>query len=213
MFSVLRNRVALLVGLRCSGAACLCLSAVGCLSPTPPAVAQEAADKLRRENHRLVQVVAERDAVIAGLQDQHKNLGGMTDEHSANFFRPVAIEIASLSGGANFDDRPGDDGVKVHLRLRDADGDLVKVPGRISIQLLDISVPGSPVAVGLCVFDDASELGGMWHGRFGSGHFTVRCPFSAEKSPKGRKLTVNVEFLDYLTGIALTTVKEVAVSP
>ena len=196
----------------CFGAA-LCLSVAGCLSPASPGVARDAAAKLRRENHRLEQVVAHRDEVIAGLNDQIKNLRGVASERSADFYRPVAIEIASLSGGANYDDQPGDDGVTVHLRLRDAGGDAVKVPGRISVQLLDTSVPGSPGVVGLCVFDDPSDVGGMWHGRFGTGHFSLRCPFSSERAVKGRKLTVNVEFVDYLTGKALTTVKEVAVTP
>ena len=169
-------------------------------------------ERLWRENRRLERKVAAGDRVTAELRHRVDNLQGFAGARHADLFRPVKIEIASLTRGANYDDRPGDDGVTVYLRPHDEDGDVVKVPGRITIQLVDTSTPGSPRAVGLCVFDDADALGRLWHGRFGTNHYSLPCPFSAGESPSGPKLTVNAEFVDYLTGATLTTVKEVAVS-
>lgn len=185
----------------------------GCASPSSNVKKGLGAEALRRENRRLARVVTQRDDLIADLEARVKGLQGFAPDRPVGFFHPVEIEIVSLSGGADYDAKHGDDGVTVHLRLRDADGDVVKVAGRISVQLLDTSTPGSPSAVGLCVFDDPCTLGRMWHGRFGTNHFTLRCPFSQGKTPEGRKLTVNVKFVDYLTGKSLTAVKEVAISP
>ena len=191
----------------------LLLLLAGCASPSSNAKTSQGAEELRRENRRLSRNVEQRDGSIAEMKAQIKSLQGFSADRPLGHFHPVEIEIASLSGGADYDATPGDDGVTVHLRLRDADGDVVKTAGRITIQLLDTSTPGSPTAVGLCVFDDPSALGRMWHGRFGTNHFTLRCPFSEGKTPTRRKLTIDVEFVDYLTGKSLTAVREVAISP
>ena len=213
MFKTMESRFNRLLRPTCRTAGVLMILLGGCASPSSGTDIAQQSEALRRENRRLSRVVEKRDDSIAGLKAQIKSLQGFTTDRPVGLFHPVRIEIASLSGGADYDAEPGDDGVTVHLRLRDADGDVVKVAGRISVQLLDASTPGSPAAVGLCVFDDPAALGQLWHGRFGTGHFTLRCPFSDGFVPICRKLTVNVEFVDPVTGRSLTAVKEVAISP
>ena len=108
---------------------------------------------------------------------------------------------------------PGDDGVTVYLRPRDADGDVVKAPGRISIQLLDNTNLRTPRVLALKVFDDPEELRKLWHGRFATNHYTLKCPFPPEvELPTSRRVTVSAEFTDYLTGATLTAVKEVSIA-
>ena len=117
------------------------------------------------------------------------------------------------TNGADYDGKPGDDGVTVYLRPRDADGHVVKVPGRITVQLLDNTDLGSPRPLGLYVFADPSELRKLWHGRFATQHYTLKCPFPpGTKLPDARRVTVSAEFVDYLTGATLTAVEEVPVS-
>lgn len=213
MLRSIESCLARLVATPYSIGAVVLLLLAGCATPSSNVKTAQVAEDLRRENGRLARVVTQRDDSITELEAQIKTLQGFAPDRPIGSFHPVAIEIASLSGGADYNATPGDDGVTVHLRLRDADGDVVKVAGRISIQLLDTTTPGSPSAVGVCVFDDPAALGRMWHGRFGTNHFTLRCPFSQGETPTCRKLTVNVEFVDYLTGKSLTVVAEVAVSP
>lgn len=158
-------------------------------------------------------MVAQRDTTIARLGKQIEDLKGFGPAQPADLFAPTKIEIASLSGGDDYDGKPGDDGVTVHLRLQDADGDVVKVPGRIRIQLSDNSVLGSPRVLGLYVFDSPDELRKQWHARFGTNHYTLKCPFPPEvRLPDSRKIIVNAEFVDYLTGRTLTAVEELEVS-
>lgn len=170
-------------------------------------------DALRHDVARLERALEKRDGSIAGMKQQIDTLKAFDADRPVDLFAPVKVEIVSRSGGYDYDGKPGDDGVKVHLRPIDADGDAVKVPGRIKIQLLDMSNLGSPKVLGFCEFDDPDKLRQAWHSRFGTQHYTLKCPFSAgAEIPASRKVTVHAEFVGFLTGAPLTAVKEVGVS-
>lgn len=154
-----------------------------------------------------------RDEQNAALTRQVEALQSFTADRPSGAFAPVKIEIASLSGGANFDEKPGDDGVTVHLRLYDADGDTLKAPGRIRIQVTDNVSLAEPRVLAVCEIATVEELRAAWHGRFGTSHFTVRCPFTKDAAtPAGPTVDVRAEFTDYLTGVTLTTLKQLPVS-
>jgi len=166
-------------------------------------------DDLKRDNRRLAREIAERDATAVSLRAQIENLRSWGSDRPADLFAATSIEIASLSGGADYDGRPGDDGITIYLRPKDADGDVVKVPGRIEVQLLDNAVLANPRVVGNYVFG-VDKLKEIWHGRFMTNHYTLKCPFSPKQTlPPSRKLLVTVKFTDFLTGAVLTTTKQV----
>lgn len=167
---------------------------------------------VRQQKERLERTVGQRDGTIAALHQQIRRLEGFGPERPADLFAPVRLEIAKLSGGHDYDGRRGDDGVTVYLRPRDADGDVVKVPGRISVQLLDNTELDSPKVIAVCQLDDADGLREAWYGQFGTQHYTLKCPFPPGLKPP-RRVDVKAEFVDYLTGATLTAVKEVTVSP
>lgn len=188
------------------------LFVVGCISPGERARLVQAKESLRRDKQRLERMVAERNATIASLHQQVGHLQAFGPDRPADLFAPDKLEIVSRSRGADYDDRPGDDGVTVYLRLRDADGDVVKAPGAIAIQLLDNTSLDAPTLIGLYRFDDEAALRRSWYGKFGTGHYTLKCPFPPGHVPP-RRIDVKAEFVDFLTGKTLTAVKEVNVSP
>jgi len=191
----------------------LLITAVSCTSPGERARYIERAETLQRENQRLERSVADRDDTIAALTRQVDELKGFGPDRPADLFAPVKLEILSRSGGADYKSPPGNDGVTVYLRLRDADGDVVKAPGRITIQILDNSDLGNPKLLGVYVLHQPDQLRKAWYGRFSTQHYTVQCPFPAEALPQSpRKVDVKAEFVDYLTGASLTAVKEVAIA-
>lgn len=191
----------------------LLLAVPACFSPGQRAALVKQRDTLRRDKARLDRTVAQRDGTIASLRRQIEDLQRLGPDRPVGLFAPVSLEIAGLSGGADYDDKPGDDGVTVYLRPFDADGDVVKVPGRITIQLLDNTNLASPRVLGVFVFDDLDQLRRFWHGRFATQHFTLKCPFPAgAKLPDTRRVTISAEFLDFLTGATLTAVKEVSIT-
>ncbi len=192
----------------------LLLTLPACLPPGERARLIQQNEGLRRENERLQRAVAQRNGTVAALYAQIENLQGFGPDRPADLFAPVKLEIASLTGGANFDDKPGDDGVTVYLRLRDADGDTVKSPGQISVQLLDNTHLEKPRVLGVYRIDDPERVRKAWYGKFGTQHYTLKCPFPPETDvPETGKVDVKVKFVDFLTGAVLTSMKEVTVNP
>ena len=164
----------------------------------------------RMENEQLTRGIAQRDGTITALRRQVENLQGFDPDHPTDLFAPVELEIASLTGGADYDGKPGDDGVTVYLRVLDAYGDAVKVPGEITVQLLDNSDLANPQLIGLYNIDRPAALAKAWYGRFGTCHYTLKCPFPPDtKPPASGKMDLKAEFLDYLTGATLTAVGQV----
>lgn len=178
---------------------------------------QQGISKLKLEHReqrdqitQLERALADRDAKIATLNRRIEALTGFAPDRPADLFAPVEIAFAPLTGGADYDKKAGDDGINVYLRLIDADGDAVKAPGRITIQLLDNSDLSQPRRVGLYQFADARSLSQAWYGKFGTGHYTLKCPFPPNvRLPESRRLLVSAEFVDYRTGHTLTTSGEV----
>jgi hypothetical protein len=200
--------------IRAASAAALALFvASGCVSPGQRARLVQENEALRQSNQRLERTVVQRDGTIVSLHEQIEHLKGFGPSRPADLFAPVRVEIASLSGGADYDNAPGDDGVTVYLRPRDQDGHVVKVPGKVTVQLLDNADLAKPRVIGVYEFSEPSELRKSWYGTFGTQHYTLKCPFppSAEL-PQARRLTVAVEFVDYLTGATLTATREVDIS-
>ena len=189
----------------------LSVANLGCMSPGERARLVKENQALRVENEALEREVGRRDGTITLLHKQIGDLQGFGSNRPVDLFAPVRAEIVSRSGGADYDDTPGDDGVTVYLRLIDADGDAVKVPGRISVQLLDNSDLSSPKLLGLYRFDSVDQLRKAWYGQFGTQHYSLKCPFLYGVKPP-RRIDVKVEFVDYLTGRTLTANTEVAVS-
>ncbi len=184
---------------------------LGCHSAGEWARVVKENEALRRSKAQLERTVSQREGAIALLQRQVETLQGFGPARPAAAFAPVRIEIASLSGGADYDGRPGDDGVTVHVRLVDADGDRVKAPGRLSVQLVDNSQLDAPRVIGVYRFEDLSALRKAWHGRFATYHYSLRCPFPPGVAlPATNRLDVRVEFVDFLTGVTLTAQKEVS---
>ncbi len=194
-------------------AAIMLLFPCSCISASRRVELLKDNESLRRQNEGLERDVTDRDGTIARLRRQVEDLQDFGADRPVDLFAPVKLEIASLTGGADYDDTPGDDGVTVYLRPRDGDGDVVKVPGRIQVQLLDNTNLAAPRVLQVCVVDEPDKLGRLWHGRFLTDHYTIKCEFPADVVlPASRRVTVSAEFTDYLTGTTLRAVKEVSIS-
>lgn len=190
------------------------VAAAGCHAPAQRARLAREKEELRTRNAALRREVEQRDERIRALTRQIDALQSFPSDRPVSAFAPVRIDIANRSGGRDFDGVPGDDGIVVHLRLYDADGDAVKSPGRVRIQATDNEEIGYPRVVAVCDYASVEELRSAWHGRFGTSHYTFRCPFNREGSGlSGPTVDVRVEFTDYLTGATLTTLKQLPVLP
>jgi len=175
---------------------------------------QKALDAARVDVQRSERRNLELEDRIQAQERRIQNLTGFAPGTAAGLFVADRIELARLTGGADFDGEPGDDGVMVYLRPLDADGHVVKAPGEITVKLVDNNGPGEPRLLGRYVIDDPAELRKAWHSKFMTDHYTVRCPWnpSPEGKPTGPEVEIKVTFLDWRTGQAMTAHKVATVS-
>lgn len=197
----------------------LCLGAtaflVGCQQPPNELIKtlQQKADRLQTENQRLERQLLERDGRIADLRDQMATLQALGPDRLANLFVVDRIELVSLTGGADYDGLPGDDGVTVYLRPLDVDGNTLKAAGEIIVELLDTSVPGSPRSLGQYIHNDPQQLRKLWFSGMWTNHYTIKCAWSPDTGrPTSREVLVKVNFTDFLTGKRFTAAKLVQVA-
>lgn len=188
---------------------------VGCFSRTDPHVLelQGQNDALKQKVDRLEQSLAPRDAQIASLERQVREL---TSRQAAGgsyapLFPVEGIEFARLTGGRDYDGRAGHDGVTVYLRPVDAAGSLIKTGGDITIQLLELPDDGPPGLYDTQEYKNVSELKELWQGGLLGGHFTLKLPWPDGRPPSARRMLIAASFTDHLTGRTIRAEKTVEI--
>ena len=198
----------------------LCVGVValvaGCGPRTPPIVPelQRKLDQALLEKQSLTRRNQDLEETIKAQERRIQNLMGFEPGTPDTLFAVDRIELASLTGGTDFDGQPGDDGIVVYLRPLDADGHVIKAAGEITVKLVDNNGPGKPRLLGRYVIDDPDELRRAWHGRFMTDHDTIKCPWNPnpQGKPQGPEVEIKVTFLDWRTGRSHTAHKVVEVS-
>jgi len=200
--------------LPCTFAALVLITGGGCLNESATIRAlQLEVDALTQERDRCTQALADRDAVIESLRRRVDSGSPFSDIDLDDLFTVDRIELVSQTGGADFDGRPGDDGVIVYVRPLDAHGDFLKASGQFTVQLLDLTQPGAPRALATCVYREREELAKAWYSGLLTNHFTFRCAFpSPLHPPPPREVHVRVVMLDWLTGREFAASRTVQVS-
>ncbi len=150
------------------------------------------------KNTRLV----EQKSSIDELNRQLDAARGVPDDWAEKIILPERLVIAALSGGANYDDKPGDDGVTVYLRPVDRDGDALKVAGDIRIELYDLANPPGRNLIGRYKVS-ADEARGLWYGAMMTSHYTVKCPWK-NGPPAHPEITIRATFIDFLMKRVMT---------
>jgi len=161
--------------------------------------------ELRREITQLRETIGQKDNELAARQASIDELNqrlatvrSLSEDDLRKIFYPEKLTIDKLTGGADYDGRPGDDGVTVYLKPIDRDGDVVKVAGDIRIQLYDLEAPSGHKLISEYRVP-ADQVGKLWHGKLLTGHFTVKCPWPGPP-PQHPEITVRAMLVDYFTG-------------
>ncbi len=184
----------------------------GCDGPTT----QERFRQLDLENRELSDQVEKltnhnttKDALIEAQRTQIKTLQRLGDKRLEKLYHVTAIKLERLSGGADYDGKPGDDGITVYIQPVDQEGHVIKAAGEIRVELFDLANPDGQLKIGEYRFD-ADHTPKLWHGRLMTHHYTVECRWRV-RPPAHEEITVRVEFTDYLTGRTFRAQKAVTV--
>ena len=145
--------------------------------------------RLDRTQSELLVAQREANAFRRQLHDQGQAV--LAAEQSAILFRAAELRVQSwLTGGIDRDGQPGDEGLSVLVAPVDAAGDVIKLPGEIRIELLDLSLPeGEQVIARRQISLDDSES--LWHRGFvGTGYLIE---LNWERIPTQPDVTLNVK--------------------
>ena len=143
-------------------------------------------------------------------------LGGAKVRSTSTARGPIDLVVTQitlnrkLTGGHNVDGHPGDEGVMVVVEPLNAAGDLVEVPGEISIVLLDPTIEGEAARIARWDFSSKDAAGYLKRTAMGDGlHFDLRWPHSA---PVHRVLNLYVRYTT-ADGRRLQVEKQIEVDP
>jgi hypothetical protein len=102
------------------------------------------------------------------------------------------LTLGTGTGGRDDDGRPGDESLQVVIVPKDDDGTAVKVPGRVTVAVAEITREGLKVPIGKWEVTP-EQLKKTWKGGFlGSGYFV---PLQWDRPPATDKVRVTVRFV------------------
>ena len=160
-------------------------------------------EQFRTRNEELCKQLSQRDEQILALQ----NLG---DKRLGQLYTVRRISLASGTGGASTDDKPGDDAVKVNVAPIDQYGSVLKAAGSVKVQVFDLAALQGKNLLAECDYDPNAAAKNWASGLFSS-YYAFTLPLPAEPPAHG-ELTVRAEFTEYLTGKTFTTQQVIKVA-
>lgn len=145
--------------------------------------------ELRRTREELR--IASQDAAQLRAQLDEAGSPFIATETAHAALRTVGIELSRLfTGPLDQDGQPGDEMFSAVVVPLDADGSLVKTPGKVEIEALDLSRPEGERRLGRWSFDE-EQAREAWHeGVFGTG-YRFRLPW--QRPPSSEEVLVHAK--------------------
>lgn len=183
---------------------CSCALAVlvaGCESPpiTKNPLADKV-DKLSQENRELMRHIENIESRNKDLQKQIKNLHGL--EVDVKLKDLCDLQSVRITKHTNLFDKDKDgkkETLIVYLQPVDQDGDIIKAPGDVHVQLLDLDKDKGPALLGKWHIA-AGKLRKLWFNALLKTNYRLTFDISDKIDDPNKSLTVMVTFTDYLTG-------------
>lgn len=168
----------------------------------------EIQSELSRARNEVAAITRQNDSLRTQLAGRGHEV--LLPEQADVVFRTASIEVSKLmSGGLDRDGVPGDDILTVLVAPRDGNGELVKVPGDVQIEALDLTFDGQQRHIGQWQFTSA-EAAEFWHaGVLGTGY---RFQLPWQQPPTSERLLVHARLVT-IDGRQFDTTQEIRVTP
>lgn len=160
----------------------------------------EKVDKLSREKKELMSHIEQIESTNKDLQKQITTLHGLEDD--VKLKNLCDIQKIKITKYTNLFDKDKD-GTKetliVYIQPIDQDGDIIKAPGDVHVQLLDLDKDKNPTLLGKW-YITPGKLRKLWFNALLKAHYRMTFDVSEKVKILEEPLTVTVTFTDYLTG-------------
>ncbi len=154
-------------------------------------------DLARKKIRKLTEDIETLSAAAAVQTRQIRTLQKLGPKRLKYLFTVDKIELGRYTGGIDTDKKPGQDAVKVFLLPKDKTGSILKAAGSVKIQLFDLALPKGENLIAEFIYP-VEKIGKYWSAGMLANHYSFECPFP--QPPLHEKITVRVEFIDYLMG-------------
>ena len=178
------------------GASLVVLPVAGCRTNN----SKDRLETTLRQREKEIALMREDIDRIAGynlaLQTEVRAMRGQTGPSSCDPFTPLypvrSIVVGRTSTGMDEDGKPGDDAVQVVLETRDGDGKLFRAPGRVQMQVLEVSPEGLKNPIGVYQFT-SEEMRPLWKQGLLTSGYVFTLPW--QTPPRQDKVRVVASFM------------------
>jgi hypothetical protein len=155
-------------------------------------------EALQREKAEIAAQAEQCQVENAQLHEQLKAMAALPKDSHEDLYKLIDVRISRYTGFYDQDQDGKREKLLVYLQPIDANGDIVKAAGTVSVELWNLDNPADQALIGQWQVPPA-ELYKLWVSGLVSNY---RLPFSVAVTPEllARPLTVKVAFTDYLTG-------------
>ncbi len=133
--------------------------------------------------------------------------GGLLPEQSKTLFRVTGVKVNSLlTGGVDLDSKPGDELWTTVITPHDVDGETVKLPADLELELVDLNQPENQRRVGIWKFD-SQEVRSHWYSGFAGSGFRFELPWQSAPASEDLTLLVRMKSQDGRTFQATSSLR------
>jgi outer membrane murein-binding lipoprotein Lpp len=177
--------------------------------------------RLRQQDDAITQLQNQLTTTQSQLQASRRESDDLKTQ-LADGTRPARVEQVSalgqvegielnryLTGGLDRDGKPGDELLSVLIAPTDAQGNLVKAPGSVSVTLFDLSKPEAQQRIGRWEYAP-KQADGLWVSGFLGSGYVIRVPW--QENPQSANLLVHAR-LKTIDGRQFDTSQSIKIAP
>ncbi|MBN1124642.1 MAG: hypothetical protein JXA82_06520 [Sedimentisphaerales bacterium] len=157
-------------------------------------------DDMGKQRNDLEYRITELEKENQDLQARVESLSAISPDKRVDVFAGLKeVELVDRTG---FYDKDEDDVLEsliVYLKPIDTTGDVVKLPGKVEVQLWDLNADTGGALLGEWTVEPA-DLKNQWSGTFMTYYYRLTFPVADRIKDRSKELTVKVVFTDYVTG-------------
>jgi hypothetical protein len=155
---------------------------------------------LQQEKTQLMRQIERSEAENRQLKKQIQVLTGLKPEVKLeNLQVPQSVKIHKYTGFYDKDKDGKKEKLIVYIQPLDREGDIIKAPGAVDVQLWDLNKKDSEALLGQWHIEP-DELKKIWFSTWIKGNYRLMFDIADKIDNFEEPLTVKVTFTDYLTG-------------
>lgn len=148
-----------------------------------------------KESHQALETARRQSEAMQNQIAQASN-GSLLPEQTKALYQVTGIKVNSLlTGGVDIDSKQGDELWTTLISPHDADGETVKLPADLELELVDLSQPEQNRRVGIWNFD-SEEVRSHWYSGFAGSGFRFELPWQRMPSSEDLTLVVRMKSQD-----------------